>query len=99
MKTNSFGKIAFLIIVVAAIAVILYPKLISLNSGSSNSSSANSELTVTAQPLQGSNQSPSQSDIQTMIQSQKQSDGKGETQLAESVKSGKPTMILFHSDG
>lgn len=95
MKNNSFGKIVFLMIVVAAIAVIVHPKLISLNNGSS----VNSEPPTTAQQIQGSNQNPSQSDIQTMMQSQKLSEGKGEAQLAETLKSGKPTMILFHSDG
>jgi anionic cell wall polymer biosynthesis LytR-Cps2A-Psr (LCP) family protein len=95
MKNNSFGKIVFLIIVVVAIAMIVYPKLTASNNGSAvkNEPSA-SELQV-----QRGSQSPSQSDIQTMIQSQKQTEGVGEAQLAEAVKSGKPTMILFHSDG
>jgi hypothetical protein len=99
MKNNSLGKIVFFVMVVAAIAVILYPKLVSSNNNGSNDGSVNSAPPTSTQPVQDGNQGPSQSDIQTMIQSQKQGEGKGETQLAEAVKSGKPTMVLFHSDG
>jgi predicted metalloprotease len=95
MRNNSFGKIAFLVIVVVAIAMIVYPKLTVLNNGST----AKNEQSTAESQVQESAKGPSQSDIQTMVQSQGKTEGVGEAQLAEAVKSGKPTMILFHSDG
>ncbi|MBI4733722.1 MAG: hypothetical protein HY779_02745 [Rubrobacteridae bacterium] len=96
MKKESFVKIAFLVMVVAAVAMIIYPKLISSNGGSS----LNAEPSAAGQSVQGDNQNQSQArnENQTMTQNTDKGTSRGEAQLSQAVKSGKPTMILFHSD-
>jgi len=96
MKKGLFAKITFVIIVFIAAGMIVYPKLISSDSGDLVGGAPTATKRPVRDAVRGQDQMRSSNPLAD--QTQDQEVGDGESQLSEALKSGKPTMVLFHSD-